>query len=215
MKQIVNKFLNDIKINVISVLKSQNVLSKKIENDFNELESFLRKDEKNIFKIIDILAYSFLSEDTALENNDNLKLCIPQTLLDVIIQTLTNIKKSKRNVINGETSNVKNLVLQLVNSSVKGLLKSILTSHHGVATSIPKNEINNNNRSGLVLILVEYLYRNHLVNLPVINKNTVKNCIRDEKIISCKSIKANKNNSNDIVCSVIKYASTIIPRIQR
>lgn len=197
MKEIVNKLVQNIKVTIISTLRQTNVLSPKLSADYENFEKYLNDDENNIFTIIDVLAYAYLFDDTSLENNDNLKLRIPQTLLDVII---TMLNESKNDI---KLSNSEKIAVDYVKSVVLSTLNKILEKHHKVIISFPKDEYNEN--KALVLLLVEYLYRHYFVNLPEINSTRIKKCIIDNGIKRC-------SKNTDIMRLVVNCANTIKKR---
>lgn len=201
MKEIVNKFLKNIKCDIISTLERENVLSKKLYDDFGALEKYLKEDEKNILVIIDILAYSYLSDVSSL---DNLKLRIPQSLLDTILARLNQVKSKN---INLETSESKKIVIEYVKSAVLSLLKNIFKTHHRVSISFPLPLPSDDLRGGpLVLLLTEHLYRHHFVNLSEINTIKIKQYMKNH------AIKSKNKNDNDVMTRVVECASTIKKR---
>lgn len=197
MRQSVHKFLIDIDNSVISVLRNQNVLSKKLTKEFEELRTFLQKDEKNIFILFDILACCYLSEDTGLEtikSNNH----IPLSLFDAIISNLNNAKYKK--AITNSSSGPQKIIMNHVAAKVRALIIDIFTRYHAIKITLPKND---KTHSLLILLLVEYLYRTYFVHLTEIKGATLLKCIRDKEIYD----KLNTNPA--ILTSVMNYASTI------
>lgn len=190
MKQIVNKFLADIKSTVISTLSNQNLLSKKYDNLFKDLENFLKKDEKNIFLLFDIVAYSYLYEKDISLNDNN----IPQALLDIINNKLKDLKSVKQC-----TSKSKKLLIDYTMKKVRALFIGIFDKYHRVKIMLPKNDDEN---SLLIILLVEYVYRHHLI--MEMGKMVKDNITQSVKRCASTIIKKEDNGRENKTMSKVK-----------
>lgn len=191
MKNIVNKFIDDINKNIICILSRENLLCKDSERKFKELKDFLRRDDKNIFLIIDFLANLYLYEDS-LPKID----FIPEEML---IKFINDVKSNpNQNILANMTSSIKKLVIKHVMVKTRQLILDIFNNYHNVNINISKK----NEQHLLILILVEYLYRHYLVKLPVINKKSVLRCLTDKKIIMAIQ-------DNNMINLIVKFACSI------
>ena len=191
MKNIVNKFIDDINKNIICILSREKLLCKDSERKFKELKEFLRRDDKNIFLIIDFLANLYLYEDS-LPKID----FIPEEML---IKFINDVKSNpNQNILANMTSSIKKLVIKHVMVKTRQLILDIFNNYHNVNINISKK----NEQHLLILILVEYLYRHYLVKLPVINKKSVLRCLTDKKIIMAIQ-------DNNMINLIVKFACSI------
>ena len=187
IKHIIDKFLADLDKNVISVLIEKRLLPKKFLLGFKEMEIFLKDDQKNIFSMLDFLASSYLYQDGSV--ND-----LPKIILDFISDMISDIMSDSKG-LNTECQ-VQKIIIKYVICKIRQLFINIFNDYHNVKINIWKK--NNKEQNLLALLLVEHLYRHDFVKLPVLNKNSITECVKSKKI-------GNKNISG----LVLKYATSI------